>query len=497
MTEDVAIVGAGPTGLMLACELCLAATRPVILEQLAEPTGLSKALGLAGRSLELLDRRGLLDRFREGQPAAGSMAGLFHFGGIPIDARRLKDQPKFLFIPQAVTERLLEARARELGAEIRRGQEVIGLNQSPDGVDLTVRSSQGERVVRARFVVGCDGGHSVVRKLAGIAFPGAAPTRLLRLGDVKIAAPAEGLSAWRSGRPPFPPLDDGYYRVITVEPYPPGFDRDAPMTLAELSESVRRTTGNDVPLIEPRWLSRFTDASRQAERYRAGRVLLAGDAAHIQLPAGGPGLQIGLGDAVNLGWKLGAASQGWAPAGLLDSYHAERHPVGARVLMYTRAQGALLNPGEQTQALRQLFGELLQDDQTLRRIVDLLQGNDVRYPMGDTNETSPWVGTWAPDLVLTTQGGSVRLAELMHRARGLLIDLADEVELRELAAEWRDRIEVVAGTCTVDPPAAALLIRPDGYIAWAGTEVQDLDHALWQWFGAPARSRRVNAPGWS
>src|SRR5262245_2669105 len=432
MMEDVVIVGAGPTGLMLACELRLAGTRARVLEQLPKPTGLSKALALTGRAVDLLDCRGLLERFQAHQPVETmSIAALFHFGGIPIDRQRLKgNPPKFLFVLQAVTERLLAERADELGVEVCRGHEVIGLEQDGERVQLNIRSADQKGRLDARFVVGCDGGRSVVREMAGIGFPGTSPTRLLRLGDVKFGELRDDSARWQAGRPPFPPLDNGYFRVITVEPYPAGFDRDVPMTLDELRDSVRRTTGRDVPMTEARWLSRFTDASRQADAYRKGRVLLAGDAAHIQLPAGGPGLSTGLNDAANLGWKLSGQIQGWAPPGLLDSYHAERHPVGARVLMHTRAQSALFAPAVHTPALRELFGELMQDDQTLRHIVDLLQGNDVRYPMSEDHDAHPLVGGWAPELTVVARGVRSRLSQLMHRARGVLVDFCDSDGLR-------------------------------------------------------------------
>jgi 2-polyprenyl-6-methoxyphenol hydroxylase-like FAD-dependent oxidoreductase len=493
MMEDVIIIGGGPTGLMLACELRLAGTRAVVLERLSEPSGLSKALGLGGRAVDLLNHRGLLERFRLAQEASASMAGLFHFAGIPIDLRQLKGEPpKFLFVLQAVTERLLAERGGELGVKLRWGQELIGLEQDAESVHLAVRTAEGELRLRARFVVGCDGGHSSVRELSGIEFPGTAPTKLLRLGDVKISGVTENRATWRDGRPPFPPLDDGYFRVITAEAYPADFDREAPMTLDELRESVRRSTGIDVPMTEARWLSRFTDASRQAARYRVGRVLLAGDAAHIQLPAGGPGLNTGLGDAANLGWKLAAEIQGWAPSGLLDTYHSERHAVGARVLMHTRAQGMLLNRGEHTSALRELFGELMQDDSALRRIVDLLQGNDIHYVVADDGEAHPLAGGWAPDLALVTERGELRLPELMHGARGVLLAVGGNIGLREQAARWRDRIDVVTATCPSGAPADALLIRPDGYVAWAGTSSEGLNCALQRWFGPPALVLRQN-----
>src|SRR5262249_26363027 len=249
-----------------------------------------------------------LERFQASQPAnATATAGLFHFGGIPIDVRRLASHPpKFLFVPQAVTERLLAARAHELGVDLRRGHDVVGVEDDADAVRLEGCTPGNTHAMHARFVIGSDGGRSVVREQAGIAFPGTRPTRLLRLGDVKIPDQESHATAWRNGRPPFPPLDGGYFRVITNEPYPADFDRHAPMTLDELRESVRRMIGQDVPMCDARWLSRFTDASRQADQYRRGRIFVAGDAAHVHLPAGGPGLSTGLGDAVNLGWKLAA-----------------------------------------------------------------------------------------------------------------------------------------------------------------------------------------------
>src|SRR5262245_29083345 len=271
--EDVVIVGGGPTGLMLACELRLAGVRAVVLERLTEPTGLSKALGLSGRAVDLLDHRGLLERFQMSQPDhTNSVARLFHFGGIPIDIPRLASKPpKFLFVHQAVTERLLAERAHELGVDLRRGHDVVDVRQDATAVHLDVRTAGSAHAMDARFVVGCDGGGSVVRERAGIAFSGTRPTRLLRLGDVKIPEHGRHAAAWRDGRPPFPPLGGGYVRVITNEPYPVDFDRHAPMTLDELRESVRRTMGQDVPMHDARWLSGFTDRGRPAGGDRTGR----------------------------------------------------------------------------------------------------------------------------------------------------------------------------------------------------------------------------------
>lgn len=491
---DVVVVGAGPTGLMLACELRLAGTRVLVLERLPKPTGLSKALGLGGRAVDVLDHRGLLQRFRDHEPPnATSFAHLFHFGGLPIDVRRLDGEPpKFVFVLQAVVERLLAERASELGVEVRRDHDVVGLREDTECVELSVRTARSTETLQARFVVGCDGGRSSVRDLAGIPFPGLRPTRLLRLGDVKFGDPSQRPLTWNGGRPPFPEIDGGYFRVITSEPYPPDFDRDAPMAIDELRESVRRTTGAEIPMVEARWLSRFTDASRQAEHYRRGRVLLAGDAAHIQLPAGGPGLSTGLSDAVNLGWKLAATLQGWAPADLLDTYHAERHAAAARMLMHTRAQGALLGgSGEHTPALRELFGELMQDPRTLRRLVDLLQGNDLRYTTSDDADVHPVVGMWAPDLTLLTAHGEQRLADLMHSARGMLLDFAGG-SLCDQASNWSDRVRLVRAASVSPPPAEGLLIRPDGYVGWAGDANGALQRSLRRWFGAPGCAVAAN-----
>jgi 2-polyprenyl-6-methoxyphenol hydroxylase-like FAD-dependent oxidoreductase len=465
MTEDVVIVGAGPTGLMLAGELLLAGVRPVVLDRLPEPACQTKALGILGRAVDMLDYRGLLDRFSAHAPAGPT--GFAHFGMIPLDLSGIDDL-RGVFVRQPDTERILLDRARELGADIRRGHEVTGLRQDRDGVTLDIR---GGTPLRARYVVGCDGGGSTVRTLAGIDFPGLPPTRLLRLAEVELPdGPTSGAT--------FVPLGSGVYRVVTSEPYPPGFDRSTPMTLDELRTSMG---GHDLTIGAVHWLSRFTDASRQAERYRADRVLLAGDAAHTHLPAGGPGLNTGLLDAVNLGWKLAAQVHGWAPPTLLDTYHTERHPEGARVLLHTRAQAALISDGQHTPALREVMGRLLRHEHAVREVVNLMYALDTRYdtPAGGTH---PLLGRWMPDLALTATGGPTRVAELLRTPTAVLLDLTPD---RGYAAEvtgWRDRLEVVTAHCA-DPPADAFLIRPDGHVAWtAGTPPHE---ALHTWLGRP------------
>jgi 2-polyprenyl-6-methoxyphenol hydroxylase-like FAD-dependent oxidoreductase len=494
---DVVIAGAGPTGLMLACELRLAGIRPLVLERLPSPTGLSKALALVGRSVDTLDYRGLLGRFQE--RAAVAIPNAAHFALIPLDLAKAGDLGlRGIFIQQAATEEILNARARELGVPIRRGHELTALTQDADGVTIQLTGPDGTGTLSAKYLVGCDGGASPVRRQAGIDFPGLPPTSLLRLGDVTLEAgvtPADLPDL----RVPVIPLGGGYFRVITVEPYDAAVDRDAPMTLAELNASIRRVNGRDLPISGTRWVSRFTDSSRQAAQYRTGRVLVAGDAAHIHLPAGGPGLNTGLQDAVNLGWKLAAQVHGWAPPGLLDSYHRERHAEGERVLLHTRAQGALTGAAADGRiaALREVVAQLLQYQQPLRHLVNLMYGLDTRYETSasDTGSTDtgaanphPLAGRWAPNLALATTGGAASVAELLHQGRGVLLDLTPDGGYARAGQGWRDRIDIRTAKCP-SPPASALLIRPDGYVAWAGaTDTGDdgtLRGALATWFGAP------------
>ncbi|APR84396.1 monooxygenase, FAD-binding protein [Minicystis rosea] len=318
----------------------------------------------------------------------------------------------------------------------------------------------------------------------------------MRMGDVKIPGTVEGgqLVLPDGTRPPFGlgvPLGDGYYRVMASEPYPEGFDRDAPVTLDDLAASVQRVFGLDLRMHDPRWLTAFTDASRQAASYRAGRVFVAGDAAHIHFPAGGPGIRTGINDAANLGWKLAAEIRGFAPRGLLDTYHTERHPVGARVLQYTRAQGALMTRSPHVVALRELLGEMLQGEQAVRFIVERLQGTDARYDMGEAN-AHPIVGGWLPDVSIETEKGARRLSALLHHARAVLVLFSRSPAIEALAAGYRDRIDIVTGSpVTKDESLDALLIRPDGHVAWAAARAAEdeagLSRALHRWFGEPRR----------
>jgi 2-polyprenyl-6-methoxyphenol hydroxylase-like FAD-dependent oxidoreductase len=496
---DVVIVGGGPAGLLLASELRLGGAEPVVLERLPVPTGLSKALALIGRAVQALDYRGLLERLDAGSVPAAAYSRFAHLGGIPLDVSRLVDAaPRRYFPPpvparQAQVEQVLEERARELRADVRRGHELVGLSQDQETVTAEVRGPQGGYRLRARYLVGCDGAHSLVRKQAGIGFPGTAPTQLHWLGEVTLAEADLGrlprrIERTAAGLFTAVPLGGDMVRIVVSEwGQPPGHaGRDTPPALEELRAAVRRVAGIDLAMRQPRWLSRFTDAARQADRYRAGRVLVAGDAAHIQLPAGGPGMSTALQDVVNLGWKLAAQVQGWAPPGLLDTYHAERHPAGQRMLSFVRAQGALLAPGEHVTALRELISELLTHEQALRYVVDRLLGLDTRYDFdGDGAPAHPLVGGWAPDLPLRSDGGDLRLAALMHAARPVLLDLTADGRLPAAAAGWTGRVQTTAARS--DQPLDGLLVRPDGYVAWAAApgdrDTGRLRQALQKWFG--------------
>ncbi|MFE9738767.1 rifampin monooxygenase [Streptomyces sp. NPDC006477] len=469
---DVIVVGGGPTGLMLAAELRLHDVNVVVLEKRDEPTTETRGQGLHARSVEMMDQRGMLDRFLAVSEKF-QVGGLF--GGImkPWPESLDTAHPYGLATPQPVTERLLDERARELGTEIRRGSEVVGLSQDEDGVTVELADGTG---LRARYVVGCDGGRSAVRKLIGVDFPGEPATVETLLGDMEVTADPATIAAavaevnktqLRFG---VTHGENGVCRIV-VPADGVAEDRAAP-TLDEFRQQLRAFAGTDFGVHSPRWLSRFGDATRQAERYRVGRVFLAGDAAHIHPPTGGQGLNLGIQDAFNLGWKLAAAVDGRAPEGLLDTYQAERHPAGARVVENTRAQMMMLGTDAGATALRELFSRLMDFEEVNRYVTGMIAAVDVRYDLGEGHEL---LGLRMRDVQLK-EG---RLYELMRGGRGLLLDRTGRLSVEG----WADRVDhVVDAAEELDVPA--VLLRPDGHVAWVGEDQRELLGRLTEWFGA-------------
>jgi 2-polyprenyl-6-methoxyphenol hydroxylase-like FAD-dependent oxidoreductase len=497
VTYDVIISGAGPIGLFLACELRARGVRTVVLERRSEIDPTLKAGAVSGRGADILTRRGVVELLGPLPTIADLVGGMKpggdspqaraaqasvpkgHFAGLWILRGGSSSSTSLVFAPQQRIEEALEKRAVELGAEVRRGHTVVGLDQDDSGVTIAVEGPGGPYDLHAGWLVGCDGGRSAVRKMAGLAFPGLDGIMTGYQAIVDFDDPDFFPMGWHwtergmIARGPMPK------RVLTAEFDGPPADRDAPITREELQESVRRVSDTSVTITAVHSVTRFTDNTRQASTYRHGRMLLAGDAAHVHPPFGGQGLNLGLSDAVNLGWKLAASVRGWAPEGLLDTYSPERHPVAERVLHNTRAQVALMQPGPRVGALRDIFTALAETPDANRLLSDLMGALDVRY---EANGDHPLAGLYCPDLTLKTSLGETRVAELSRGGRGLLLDLAGREDVRDAVRPWADRIEAVTGT-TETPAADAVLVRPDGHVAWAGEDVGGLREAVRRWFG--------------
>ncbi|MET8087621.1 rifampin monooxygenase [Micromonospora sp. NPDC005237] len=475
---DVIIAGCGPTGAMLAAELHLHDVRVLVLEKETEPTSTVRIVGLHIRSLELMAMRGLLTRLLEHgrkRPAAGFFAAINKPAPTGLDSA----YAYLLGIPQPVIERLLEQHAIDLGAQVRRGQAVTGLAQDDEGV--TVELSDGQQL-RTRYLVGCDGARSTVRKLLGVGFPGEPARTETLMGEMEVGVPPEEVAATvatiRETHKRFwlRPAGVGVYSVVV--PAADVSDRARRPTLEDFRQRLRAVAGTDFGVHSPRWMSRFGDATRLAERYRVGRVLLAGDAAHIHPPIGGQGLNLGVQDAVNLGWKLAAQVRGWAPETLLDTYQAERHPVAADVLDNTRAQTELLSSEPGAQAVRRLLTELMDFDEVNRHLLEKITGVGIRYDVGEGPDL---LGRRLRDVDL--RHGN--LYALLHRGRGLLLDRTERLSV----GGWSDRVDHLADP-TADLDVPGVLMRPDGHVAWIGDDQQDLDDHLSRWFGEPADQGR-------
>jgi 2-polyprenyl-6-methoxyphenol hydroxylase-like FAD-dependent oxidoreductase len=471
---DVIIAGCGPTGAMLAAEMRLHDVRVLVLEKETEPTSFVRIISLHIRSLELMAMRGLLARLLEHgrqRPVGGI------FAAIRTPAPEGLDSPYAyqLGIPQPVIEEILEGHAIELGAEVRRGCAVAGFEQDDEGV--TVELADGERL-RARYLVGCDGARSTVRKVLGVGFPGEPSRTETLMGEMQVDAPPEEIAATVAAigetHRPFwlRPFGGGVYSVVV--PAAGVADRAEPPTLEDFKHQLRAITGTDFGIHSPRWMSRFGDATRLAERYRVGRVLLAGDAAHIHPPTGGQGLNLGIQDAVNLGWKLAAQVRGWAPDALLDTYEHERHPVAADVLDNTRAQMELSSPEAGPLAVRRLLTELMDFDEVNRYLIEKITAIDIRYELGDGPDL---LGRRMPDINLALG----TLYDQLRRGRGLLLDRTERLTV----GGWADRVDYL-GDPSAGLDVACVLLRPDGYVAWISDEQRELDDHLTRWFGTPA-----------
>lgn len=510
-TFDVVIAGAGPVGLMLACELRLGGAEVLVVERLTEIDPTLKAGAINVPTAQAFYRRGLLPDLVAEQNAilaripgfaemseSGSPRPVFvgHFAGLWLSGEHVDfDDPDFAelgpaagvyLVPQQSVEAVLGKRAAELDIPVWRGVELTDFTDDGSGVDIRL----GDNVIRAQWLVGCDGGRSTVRKLAGFEFPGLDPEVTGHQAIVEMTD-AEGLGyGWQT-------TDTGIYvngpqpgRILTVEMDGPPIDRDAPITAAELQASLRATSGVPVRITGVKSATRFTDNTRQVPDYRKGRVLLAGDAAHVHSPFGGQGLNLGIGDAVNLGWKLAAVVKGWATEDLLDTYTTERHPIGAWVLDWTRAQIALMRLDQRSRKLRAVIADLLATGDGATTVFKKISGVLHRYDLGPGH---PLIGANSPDIELAD---GTRLGDHHTTGTGVLLDLTDSPALRTHADQWTDRVHIVTAKPATPHNLTAALIRPDGFVAWA-TDTNSLDGlntALHRWFGNPTPPDQTASP---
>jgi 3-(3-hydroxy-phenyl)propionate hydroxylase len=501
MTEHaVVIAGGGPTGMMLAGELALAGVDVAVVERRdgADRPG-SRAGGLHARTIEVLDQRGIADRFLS-QGQTMQVAG---FSMIRLDISDFPTRHNYgLALWQTRIEEIMAEWVGELAVPFYRGREVTGFTQDDTGVDVELSDGQS---LRAHYLVGCDGGRSLIRKAAGIGFPGWDPSTSCLIAEVEVSEePEPGVRRDDKGIAGLGRLEDSERVRVVVREEQVG--QTGEPTLRDLSEALIAVYGTDYGVHNPTWISRFTDVTRQAASYRERRVVLAGDAAHVHYPVGGQGLNIGVQDAVNLGWKLAQVVRGTSPESLLDTYHAERHPVAARVLQITMAQTTLMRSNARIDALRDTMTELLSMDEPRKRVAGMMSGLDIRYDLG---EGHPLLGRRIPDLDLLTADGPVRVFTLLHDARPVLLNLGEPRAFD--ITPWVDRVQMIDAECvgpwelpvlgTVTAPTA-VLIRPDGYVAWVGESQADagLPDALTTWFGAPAGNGGAPArygPDWA
>jgi len=500
----VIVAGAGPTGLTLAAELRRGGIEVILLERRSrrDMDG-SRAAGMQPRTIEMLDQRGIADRFLAAGPRVNDLGS---FAGIILDHSTLPTRfPYLLNIFQADVEQILEDVAAELGVPVQWSTTVTGVDQDATGVEVTVDGPHGPATLRGSHLVACDGGRSAIRKLTGVDFPGTEATMACLIGDVELDDPPRRrlfLDRRELGTISAMQFRPGWYRVMTSESQRRAAP-DAPVTLEELRASARRVAGTDFGMRSPRWLTHFGDAARQVERYRIGRVLLAGDAAHIHFPSGGQGMNMGMQDAFNLGWKLAAVVRGEATDALLDTYHDERHAVGAATLKMVRAQTVLLGPGAPISELHAVFTHLIGFNEVNTYLTATLSGLDIRYPGAGAH---PLLGRRVPDADIGTGGETTTIYRLLHPAKPVLLDLSGTATLADAVAGWAGRITTVTATGTTDPwiladggtvpSPSAVLIRPDGYVAWISDGAPDLvalRDTLTTWCGAAAdRSAAVS-----